>query len=99
MHNYLDFEKPIAELEGKIEALRHQPGAADVNIADQVSELQAKVGKLLAQTYAKLTPWQKTQVARHHDRPAERAPVGPRETGGLGGLSGDDVPTAGRLPP
>ena len=69
MHNYLDFEKPIAELEGKIEELRHQPGSEGVNIADQVSELQAKVGKLLAQTYAKLTPWQKTQVARHHDRP------------------------------
>ena len=69
MHNYLDFEKPIAELEGKIEELRHQPGSEGVNIADQVSELQAKVGKLLAQTYARLTPWQKTQVARHHDRP------------------------------
>ena len=69
MHNYLDFEKPIAELEGEIEELRHQPGSEGVNIADQVSELQAKVGKLLAQTYAKLTPWQKTQVSRHHDRP------------------------------
>ena len=69
MHNHLDFEKPIAELEGKIEELRHQPGSEDINIADEVSKLQANVDKLLAQTYAKLTPWQKTQVARHHDRP------------------------------
>ena len=69
MHNYLDFEKPIAELEGKIEELRHQPGSEDVNIADEVSKLQAKVDKLLVQTYTKMTPWQKTQVARHHDRP------------------------------
>ena len=69
MHNYLDFEKPIAELEGRIEELRHQPGSEGVNIADQVSKLQAKVDKLLAQTYAKLTPWQKVQVARHPDRP------------------------------
>ena len=69
MHNYLDFEKPIAELEGKIEELRHQPGSEGVNIADQVSKLQAKVDKLLVTTYQKLTPWQKTQVARHPSRP------------------------------
>ncbi|MBT3909512.1 MAG: acetyl-CoA carboxylase carboxyltransferase subunit alpha [Rhodospirillaceae bacterium] len=69
MHNYLDFEKPIAELEGKIEELRHLSGSGEVNIADEVTKLQAKVDKLLAQTYSKLTPWQKTQVARHHDRP------------------------------
>jgi len=69
MHNYLDFEKPIAELEGKIEELRHLSGAGEVNIADEVGKLQAKVDKLLVQTYSKLTPWQKTQVARHHDRP------------------------------
>jgi len=69
MHNYLDFEKPIAELEGKIEELRHLSGSGEVNIADEVSKLQAKVDKLLVQTYSKLTPWQKTLVARHHDRP------------------------------
>ncbi|MDD9876767.1 MAG: acetyl-CoA carboxylase carboxyltransferase subunit alpha [Magnetovibrio sp.] len=69
MHNYLDFEKPIAELEGKIEELRHLSGSGEVNIADEVSKLQTKVDKLLSQTYSKLTPWQKTQVARHHDRP------------------------------
>lgn len=69
MHNYLDFEKPIAELEGKIEELRHLTGSPEVNIADEVGKLQTKVDKLLVTTYSKLTPWQKTQVARHHDRP------------------------------
>ena len=69
MHNYLDFEKPIAELEGKIEELRHLTGSEDVNIAEDVANLQSKIDKLLVQAYSKLTPWQKTQVARHHDRP------------------------------
>jgi acetyl-CoA carboxylase carboxyl transferase subunit alpha len=65
----LDFEKPIAELEGKIEELRHLGDNGDVNIAEEVSRLQAKVDKLLRATYSKLTPWQKTQVARHPERP------------------------------
>ena len=69
MHNYLDFEKPIAELEGKIEELRHLSSSGEVNIADEVGKLQSTVDRLLVQTYAKLNPWQKTQVARHHDRP------------------------------
>ena len=69
MHNFLDFEKPIAELEGKIEELRHLTGNDEVNIADEVARLQDKMTKLLQSTYGKLTPWQKTQVARHPDRP------------------------------
>lgn len=69
MHNYLDFEKPIADLEGKIEELRHLSSDGEVNIADEVTKLQTKVDKLLRTTYAKLTPWQKTQIARHADRP------------------------------
>ncbi len=69
MHNYLDFEKPIADLEGKIEELRHLSSDGEVNIADEVTKLQAKVDKLLRQTYAKLSPWQKTLIARHADRP------------------------------
>ena len=69
MRNYLDFEKPIAELEGKIEELRHLSGSDSVNIADEVGKLQIKLDKLLIQVYAKLSPWQKTQVARHPDRP------------------------------
>ncbi|MCW2244936.1 acetyl-CoA carboxylase carboxyl transferase subunit alpha [Azospirillum fermentarium] len=69
MHTFLEFEKPIAELEGKIEELRHLTNAGDINIADEVGKLQAKVDKLLRQTYAKLTPAQKVQVARHPNRP------------------------------
>jgi acetyl-CoA carboxylase carboxyl transferase subunit alpha len=69
MDNFLDFEKPIAELEGKIEELRHLSGAGDLNIADEVSKLQGKADRLLRQTYQKLTPWQKVLVARHPNRP------------------------------
>ena len=68
MH-FLDFEKPIAELEGKIAELRHLSDADGLNIAEEVGRLQTKVDKDLRSTYAKLTPWQKTQVARHPDRP------------------------------
>lgn len=67
--NFLDFEKPIAELEGKIEDLRHMTGGEDLNIADEVSRLQGKVERRLRETYARLSPWQKTQVARHPSRP------------------------------
>jgi acetyl-CoA carboxylase carboxyl transferase subunit alpha len=69
MHNFLDFEKPIAELEGKIEELRHLHSSGDVNIADEVGKLQTNLNRRLRQMYAKLTPWQKTQVARHPGRP------------------------------
>jgi acetyl-CoA carboxylase carboxyl transferase subunit alpha len=66
---FLEFEKPIAELEGKIEELRHLANAGDVNIAEEVAKLQGKADKLLRLTYGKLTAWQKTLVARHPDRP------------------------------
>ncbi len=69
MPTFLDFEKPLAELEGKIEELRHLENSGDINIAEEVARLQAKVDKLLRQTYAKLSPWQKTLVARHPERP------------------------------
>jgi acetyl-CoA carboxylase carboxyl transferase subunit alpha len=69
MPTYLDFEKPIAELEGKIEELRHLTDGGDINIAEEVAKLQQKADRLLRQTYAKLGAWQKTQVARHPDRP------------------------------
>jgi acetyl-CoA carboxylase carboxyl transferase subunit alpha len=69
MQTFLEFEKPIAELEGKIEELRHLSDDGDINIADEVGKLQAKVDKLLRQTYAKLSPAQKVQVARHPNRP------------------------------
>src|SRR5579871_320232 len=67
--NFLDFEKPIAELEAKIEELRHLSNSDQINIAEEINRLQTKVDRLLRTTYAKLTPWQKTQVARHPDRP------------------------------
>lgn len=66
---FLDFEKPIAELEGKIADLRHLSDQGSVNITEEVAKLQTKVERLLRTTYAKLTPWQKTLVARHPDRP------------------------------
>ena len=69
MRHFLDFERPIAELEGKIEELRRLPEGTGVDIAEEIATLTQKVEKLLAATYAKLTPWQKTQVARHPARP------------------------------
>ncbi len=69
MTHYLDFEKPIAELEGKIEELRRLTSDAGVNIAEEVGKLQSKVDKQLRSAYGKLTAWQKVQVARHPERP------------------------------
>ena len=69
MRHFLDFEKPIAELEGKIEELRRMSEPGGINIADEVSRLTSVADKQLRATYARLTPWQKTQVARHPDRP------------------------------
>ena len=65
----LDFEKPISELEGKVKELRHLASGSDLDLADEIARLDARADKLLRQTYANLTPWQKTQVARHPDRP------------------------------
>lgn len=69
MTSYLEFEKPIAELEAKIAELRHLPNNGDVDIAEEVMRLQDKMQKQLRATYAKLTPWQRVQVARHAERP------------------------------
>jgi acetyl-CoA carboxylase carboxyl transferase subunit alpha len=69
MQTFLDFEKPIAELEGKLAELRHLSSTSDINIADEVGRVQAKLDAVLKQTYSRLTPWQKAQVARHVDRP------------------------------
>jgi len=70
MHAYLEFERPIAELEGKIVELRAL-AAADptMDIKDDVARLQAKANVLINETYSKLTPWQKAMVARHPARP------------------------------
>jgi acetyl-CoA carboxylase carboxyl transferase subunit alpha len=69
MASYLDFEKSIAELDSRIEELRETAEGSDLNIDGDIDRLQAKSDRLLRETYAKLTPWQKTQVARHPDRP------------------------------
>ena len=71
VRTYLDFEKPIAELESKVSELRALNSDDDASpaIADEVTKLQQKAHQALIDTYAKLTPWQKTQVARHPDRP------------------------------
>ena len=69
MRHFLDFEKPIAALEGKIEELRHLGGDSGLNIADEIGKLQSRIDKELAQTYQKLGPWEKVQVARHPERP------------------------------
>ncbi|MCE3519544.1 acetyl-CoA carboxylase carboxyl transferase subunit alpha, partial [Escherichia coli] len=65
MPSFLDFEKPIAQLQGQIDDLRETAADGGVDIAADVARLQAKSDKLLRDTFAKLTPWQKTQVARH----------------------------------
>jgi len=69
MRTYLDFEKPIAELESRIEDLRGMEKSADVNVNDEISRLEVKAQKLLSDTYSNLTRWQKTSVARHAQRP------------------------------
>jgi acetyl-CoA carboxylase carboxyl transferase subunit alpha len=69
MRHFLDFEKPIAELESKIDELRKMSETDGLNIADEVARLTEKADRQLRATYAKLTAWQKTQVARHPDRP------------------------------
>src|SRR3954469_10172668 len=70
MRSYLDFEKPVAELEAKAEELRAmQAGDDAANIADEIVRLQTKAAQALRDLYSELTPWQKTQVARHPQRP------------------------------
>ena len=69
MKFFLDFEQPVAELENKIEELRHLSDSGGINIADEVSKLQGKADRRLRSTYQSLSPWQKVLVARHPERP------------------------------
>jgi acetyl-CoA carboxylase carboxyl transferase subunit alpha len=70
MRSYLDFEKPVAELEAKIEELRALEKEGDaIAIGEEISRIEGKAAAALAQLYGELTPWQKTQVARHPQRP------------------------------
>src|SRR5205809_3177624 len=87
MITYLDFEKPIAELETRVAELRETASSGSIDIDAEVSKLETKSGKLLRDTYAKLTPWQKAQVARHPDRPHFKDYVA--------GLAQDFLPLAG----
>jgi len=87
MRHFLDFERPIAELEGKIEELRHLSADSGLNIAEEVGRLETQANRLLRQSYARLTPWQKVLVARHPDRPHSLAYIAALVT--------DFVPLAG----
>src|SRR5689334_1256192 len=87
IRRFLDFERPIAELEGKIEELRRLSTTGELNIADEVGRLQSSADRLLRQTYSRLTPWQKVQVARHPERP--------HSLDYIGGLITEFVPLAG----
>jgi acetyl-CoA carboxylase carboxyl transferase subunit alpha len=70
MRTYLDFEKPVAEFEAKLEELRALAASGEaVTIGDEVARLESKAAQALQDVYASLTPWQKTQVARHPQRP------------------------------
>src|ERR1700733_5253858 len=86
MRSYLDFEKPVAELEAKVEELRalHSDGDA---IAEEIGRIEGKASQALKELYAGLTPWQKTQVARHPQRP--------HCLDYIAALIGDFVPLAG----
>jgi acetyl-CoA carboxylase carboxyl transferase subunit alpha len=87
MLNYLDFEKPIAELETRVAELRETANNGDIDIDAEIGRLESKAGKLLRDAYAKLTPWQKAQVARHPDRPRFKVFVA--------GIADDCLPLAG----
>src|ERR1700758_3091286 len=70
MRSYLDFEKPVAELEAKVEELRAMATGGDaIAIAEEIGRIEGKAAQALKELYAGLTPWQKTQVARHPQRP------------------------------
>ena len=70
MRSYLDFEKPVAELEAKIEEMRALQAAGDaIAIGDEINRIEVKADQALKELYGALTPWQKTQVARHPQRP------------------------------
>ena len=76
MRHFLDFERPIANLEGKVEELRHMSSDGSINIADEIGKLQTRIERELKQTYEKLGPWDKVQVARHPERPRVSAIIG-----------------------
>ena len=101
MQSYLEFEKPVAQLDKRIAELRAASEGDEVDISSELARLEAKSAELLASTYNALTPWQKTQVARHPARPHFRDYVAHafEEFVPLGGdrLYGDDQAIMGGL--
>ncbi len=87
MQTYLDFEKPIAELDRRIAALRETASEGSIDIDAEVHRLDAKSARFLRETYSRLSPWQKTQVARHPERPHFKDY--------LAGIADDFIPLAG----
>jgi acetyl-CoA carboxylase carboxyl transferase subunit alpha len=87
MRTYLDFEKPIAELETRVRELKETASNGEIDIDAEVGRLEAKATRLLTDTYAKLSPWQKAQVARHPERPHFKDY--------LAGIAEDFIPLAG----
>ena len=87
MAYFLEFEKPLAELEGQIDELRRLSDNGDLNIADELGKLEEKVDRELRQTYGRLSAWQKVQVARH--------PLRPKCGDYVAGLVTEFVPLAG----
>ena len=87
MQTYLDFEKPIAELEARVAELKETASAGELDLDPEIGRLESKSSKLLRDTYSKLTPWQKAQVARHPERPHFKDYVA--------GLTSDFIPLAG----
>jgi acetyl-CoA carboxylase carboxyl transferase subunit alpha len=69
MPSYLDFEKPLAELRDRVDELRDTAAEGTIDIDAEIGRIEAKYDRLLRDTYGRLTPWQKTQVARHPERP------------------------------
>ena len=69
MLTYLDFEKPIAELETRVRELKETADSGELDLQAEIDRLEAKASKLINDTYSKLSPWQKAQVARHPERP------------------------------
>ncbi|MEG3640378.1 acetyl-CoA carboxylase carboxyltransferase subunit alpha [Magnetococcus sp. PR-3] len=67
--NFLEFERPIGELMAKVDELRHLSTTSDINIEEQIEQLEDKASNLTEEIFAKLSPWQKTQLSRHPDRP------------------------------
>jgi len=67
--NFLDYEQPIAELEAKIDELRHMSNDSELNITEEIQKLQEKSKELAHSIFSSLTPWQTTQMARHPQRP------------------------------